>query len=381
MPTLPAIPETAACIERHSENPVRFYSLDVLRGVAALVVVVYHWTLFTPRYFPPAAETPLVFQSVLHPIYVHGFVAVDMFFILSGFIFYWLYSKSIAEGNTSVWKFAVHRFSRLYPLHFLTLIIAACLQYAVREMSGYDYVYGNNTLPRFALQLFFICNANFNGPVWTVSRELLCYCVFFALCWMNWRRWWHVAACIALGIFVGRDYQTARFFAEFFIGGLTYYAFTMLDCRFTPFQRSLAVIASVAAWIGAMATFRYAPTSIAVPLLTFLVFPLTVLACALNDTRWRRVTAALKLLGDISYSSYLLHFPLQLLCVAVLLLLGKNISVMQKPLAFVLFLALLIPLSSFCYRRFERPPLSRLRRTLLKPPRTDSVARPQKSLP
>jgi peptidoglycan/LPS O-acetylase OafA/YrhL len=381
MPTLPAIPETAACAEPHSEIPVRFYSLDVLRGIAALIVVIYHWTLFTPRYFPPAAETPLVFQSVLHPIYVHGFVAVDMFFILSGFIFYWLYSKSIADGNTSGWKFAVHRFSRLYPLHFVTLIVAAGLHYAVREMSGYEYVYGNNTLPRFILQLFFICNANFNGPIWTVSRELLCYCAFFALCWINWRRWWHLAACIAVGIFFGRHNQTARLFAEFFMGGLTYYTFTKLDCGFTRLQRTLAVVASVIAWIGAIAAFRYAPLSIAVPLLTFFVFPVTVLAFALNDTRWRRATSALKLLGDISYSSYLLHFPLQLLCVAVLLLLGKNISIMQTPLAFFLFLAVIIALSSWCYRRFERPMLSRLRRTLLKSPPADPLARPQKSLP
>jgi peptidoglycan/LPS O-acetylase OafA/YrhL len=366
MSPLAISPEKNATRVLKSEPGGRFYSLDALRGIAALMVVVYHWTLFTPGYFPPAAPVPLVFEPILRPFYVHGFAAVDMFFVLSGFIFYWLYSKSISERETSGWNFSLNRFSRLYPLHFVTLLLAACLHYVIRKISGYDYVYTNNTPWRFILQLFFICNTNFNGPIWTVSREILCYVVFFILCRFNLRRWWHVGACVGFGALIAaRQIQTGSLFAEFFLGGLAYYTYVELDRRSGTVLRGLIAVGALIAWISACVSFKYQPLA-AVTFLRFFVFPLTVVGAALNEKRWMGGISVLKILGDISYSSYLLHFPLQLLCVAVLLTLGKNISVMQSPLPFLLFLAVIVAISTICYRRFERPMQTFLRQRLQK---------------
>jgi peptidoglycan/LPS O-acetylase OafA/YrhL len=157
-----------------------FYSLDVLRGVAALGVVVYHW----PHFFFVGTKDghvdinllPLSF--ILKPLYLEGWRAVDLFFCLSGFIFYWLYSKKIVSGATSLKEFFVLRFSRLYPLHFVTLLVAAAGQFLMLRYFGSFFVYPNNDLYHFLLQLVFASNwgfergNSFNGPVWSVSVEV-----------------------------------------------------------------------------------------------------------------------------------------------------------------------------------------------------------------
>lgn len=98
----------------------RFRSLDALRGVAALSVVLWHWKHFffvgyaLPVDFDEAAQ-PL--YSLLRVFYDFGWLAVDLFFLLSGFIFFRLYSQRIENRDISAARFSAHRFSRLYPLH------------------------------------------------------------------------------------------------------------------------------------------------------------------------------------------------------------------------------------------------------------------------
>jgi peptidoglycan/LPS O-acetylase OafA/YrhL len=119
--------------------PLRFYSLDVLRGVAALCVVFWHWQHF----FYVGAELAPSFLASKQPLfgslsllYGYGWLAVDLFFSLSGFIFYWLYSIQVSSRAMRERDFLVLRFSRLYPLHLLTLLWVAILQFVFSRMTG-----------------------------------------------------------------------------------------------------------------------------------------------------------------------------------------------------------------------------------------------------
>jgi peptidoglycan/LPS O-acetylase OafA/YrhL len=103
----------------------RFYSLDILRGIAAIAVVLYHWRHFFGSNLPHSQKIDVMkmpFADWSSLIYVHGHLAVDLFFCLSGFIFYFLYSKPIVSGNISPSNFFWLRFTRLYPLHLVTLL-------------------------------------------------------------------------------------------------------------------------------------------------------------------------------------------------------------------------------------------------------------------
>ena len=77
--------------------------LDGLRGIAAIVVVVFH---FMEIIYPNYADSPVS----------HGFLAVDFFFCLSGFVIGYAYDNRMKELGT--WQFFKRRLIRLHPLVF-----------------------------------------------------------------------------------------------------------------------------------------------------------------------------------------------------------------------------------------------------------------------
>ena len=122
--------------------PNRFYGLDISRGFASLSVVFWHWQHFAfvgtslPQDF---MRESLPLYEILRLFYEKGRLGVDYFFLLSGFIFFWRYRESIKDKMVSARAFFVKRFSRLYPLHVLTLLIVALLQmlYFSRENTSF----------------------------------------------------------------------------------------------------------------------------------------------------------------------------------------------------------------------------------------------------
>src|SRR5690606_24682233 len=85
-----------------------FQILDGLRGIAALAIVVFH---FMEWIFPDAYENPIG----------HGFLAVDFFFCLSGFVISYAYDNRIEQmGNLEFFK---RRLIRLHPLVILGSVL------------------------------------------------------------------------------------------------------------------------------------------------------------------------------------------------------------------------------------------------------------------
>lgn len=98
----------------HSDTKPHYHVLDGLRGVAALMVLVYH--LFE------AHATDHMTQVINH-----GYLAVDFFFILSGFVVSYAYDDR--WGSMSVWAFVKRRIIRLHPLVVLGAVIGGALFY------------------------------------------------------------------------------------------------------------------------------------------------------------------------------------------------------------------------------------------------------------
>src|ERR1700748_2589335 len=84
-----------------------FYTIDGLRGLAALLVVMRH-------------TIPLHGGTLNSP---SSYLAVELFFQFSGFVIAHAYDKRFAEG-LGFWEFAKIRFIRLYPLYFIAFAIA-----------------------------------------------------------------------------------------------------------------------------------------------------------------------------------------------------------------------------------------------------------------
>lgn len=110
-----------------------------------------------------------------------------MFWAISGFIFFFKYFDRLSRGAIGAGDFFVARFSRLYPLHFATLLLVLGLQLAFLARHGQFFVYPYNDLRHFVLNLLFISGwglqkgDSFNAPIWSVSVELIVYIAFFVL--------------------------------------------------------------------------------------------------------------------------------------------------------------------------------------------------------
>lgn len=358
--------------------PQRFYSLDVLRGVAALSVVFWHWQHFFVGTRPGiVANENLPLFSAFSLLYRHGWMAVDLFFALSGFVFFWLYARKVAASAISPWTFAVLRLSRLYPLHLLTLLLVAGGQYWFMSRLGAHFVYAHNDTPHFLLNLAFASSwglergLSFNAPVWSVSVEVMLYALFYLYCRLLPVRLPALLALALCGYLLAHIYAPlGRGIGSFFLGGATYFAYVALarSARAATYERMIGALAAgawllgvAAIWSGAVqlagpVQFNPAqPGVIAKYWVTAFLFPLTILWLALTETRHGGFGRKYAFLGDLSYSSYLLHFPLQMLVMGVLIQARATQEVFYSPVLLLLFFAVLIAVSLASHRYFEVP--------------------------
>lgn len=387
-------------MKRQYNEVERFYSLDVLRGLAALSVVFWHWQhfFFSGTKLGTFDVTRLPLYEWVFILYTKGWLAVDLFFSLSGFVFYWLYAKRISQNEISPSKFALLRFSRLYPLHFATLFIVAVSQLWLINASDSYFVYQNNDGKHFLLNLIFASSwgfergYSFNGPIWSVSVEVLLYALFFSC-----SRMFPVRAIVLIIIsivgflVIQRFYQPiGRGVGSFFLGGCVFLAYQAIvtSHRATALTKWV-VILMISTWVATIVTMQQGVdlsllTIRAAPFLwrfdasfqwivqkilsywpILVLFPLSILSLALIETHRGSLGRRVSFIGDISYSSYLLHFPLQLLfSVAVTRFYADN-AVYYSPWLMLLFFTVLILTCLISFRYFEMPAQKYLRQTSL----------------
>ncbi|HVI44232.1 MAG TPA: acyltransferase [Chitinophaga sp.] len=381
------------------QKPKHFFTLDIVRGIGALIVVIHHWQHFyyTGNKLPiPFDWGQLPFYSLLSFVYINGYLAVDIFFTMSGFIFFWLYADRVASRKVSGGVFFFTRFSRLYPMHILSLVLVIVLQYRVLKTTGEYFIYTNNDIQHLLLNIFLINSwgfekgPSFNGPVWTVSVEVMMYIIFFCLCYWKRNRSWLVLTLLIVAGFVIQPVNSmiGRGMSEFFIGGIVYYIYRYIISREDyrkMFRRvvMLTCLSAVLVVVGfklgplllsrmnmTVQTSQGAGKSISYILTNMFarIFagPLLVLSLVLYDTIYKRDSHRLHAFGNSSYACYLLHFPLQLMFLVVADALGYSREVFRSPVMLILFLVIICPLSIAAYYYFELPAQQTLRNWLLR---------------
>jgi peptidoglycan/LPS O-acetylase OafA/YrhL len=389
--------KTLATPSNPLDLPSRLISLDVVRGIAAVSVVFWHWHHFWYRgrslvAFEPESQPFWRYTSIL---YTNGWRAVDLFFCLSGFVFCWLYSERIAKKAVSLSNFTILRLSRLYPLHLLTLTVVVAGQW------GYYLKHGDFLLPyiidakHLLLQFLFASDwgfeegHSFNGPIWSVSVEVLLYMTFFMVCRTGRKKVYFFICLTILGLFAleSGHTSTGRGLLSFYLGCLTFSGLRwarsrVSDTRLLVFCIPLAIsfwgigLFSITIsenayrdlWIPIRQNFAHWmerdfvgyllmmwPTWFkAAPFFEIMVFPITIATLVLLELRLGNWWVGPKILGDISYSIYLIHYPLQLL---ILLLVPEVSKLLLYTHAWFLvaFFAVLFGISLLSHRLFEMP--------------------------
>lgn len=340
---------------------MRYRLIDLSRSVAALIVVVYHWNLYMleqdwASYAPGGFVAP--YSKAFDMFYNRGGLAVQYFWMLSGFIFAHVY-RDTQIGFT---QFVGRRLARLYPLHFVTLLATAMLQAILVWLIGATLLYPFNDFYHFVLHLFFISawgfaeGVSFNGPVWSVSVEIPVYIMFWAVI-----RTLPLSALSALTIslaffllqrvMTGTEIDTCAML--FFFGVATFHASRWL----TSGQLLVFGIAACGAWpiLFALVPALNEVASLKSVLMFAPILAIIAALDQLSETRSGFLDRCAKI-GDLSYSIYLLHTPLMLLLIIGMLVLGIDRSTLAGdfwPLA--AFIVVTITISQLSLNKLEVP--------------------------
>lgn len=138
--------------------------LTGLRGVAAVIVMFYHYFLWTGLDFHK------------------GYLGVDLFLVLSGFILSATYHVAFTQDVTTsnYFDFLRRRTARVYPLYLVTTVVALIMISAgVKDRMTGD----TSSFPTFAISnLLMVQNWGLakgaNPPTWSISAEFACYLIF-----------------------------------------------------------------------------------------------------------------------------------------------------------------------------------------------------------
>ncbi len=160
-------------------------TLTSLRGIAAIVVVILHFAYST---LPEAG----IFISRYTRFFRDGYLFVDLFFMLSGFIMTHVYLNSFCLGvnKANYWGYLRARFARVYPLHLFTLAILFGLELLKLSLPNFSAFTGKFNITALFANVFMLqafdfncppllwCKSSWNEPAWSISVEFLIYCIF-----------------------------------------------------------------------------------------------------------------------------------------------------------------------------------------------------------
>ncbi len=364
-------------------------TLTPLRGIAALLMVVFHFNLLVMPIIDPAV-------TQLHR---RWYLLVDFFFILSGFIMTYVYGSwfETRVPIASFRRYMAARFARIYPLHVLTLLWVIGLYvlivgvYHVTLDATAQVVFTKSAIPMhvFMLHGFNTIRAGtWNTPSWSIGCEWLMYLAFPGLM-IGFRRLpaagKYALLLLVLGIYYyleqsilqGTPYKPwlwhlpntiddivfpnslLRCLTGFLLGMVTYHAYTQ--------QWGVS-------WLRQSWTFGAFAIGLAIgyhflvrDTFTIWFFPLLILSACYNKGRIANLlqTRPLQRLGDWSYSIYMVHIPILFSFLAVQLVNAPapDPSASAKPIEYgfvgpiacLVYIVLVLLVSALTYRFVEVP--------------------------
>lgn len=358
----------------------RIGELESIRGMAALLIVMFHapgWNT--------GKEHIGIFQN--------GYLMVDLFFVLSGFVIYKSYGLHLNDGS-AVARFQFLRWARLYPIHlFFLLFFLVTLAIPWQDMKV-----------AFIQQVFLVQAigptgnaASFNYPAWSISAEFYTYLLFALIAWGaakvggNQKKILALVIYSAIGLlawyslFANELYgfrDLLRCFAGFFIGCMSAALTDKVTWRWPTWIAPACFVG-----IGIFLEFKHNKNLFYDPFI-FILTALLILALVFSSTGWFKkllLTRPLLWLGEISYSLYMAQLACIFLCEGVLRGLHKRFALFGQieeglgihlayPVTFAdglikygFFIVVLLVVSSLSYYLLERPCREASRRWVHRP--------------
>ena len=279
----------------------RYLELDALRGLAAISVVFFHYT------------RP---QNVSH-IFSFGVTAVDLFFMISGFVIFMSINK-ISSGK----KFVINRISRLYPTYWFCVIFAfAVMTFLkiskfpinhIKIYSSWDFV-ANLTM----FQLYFNV-PNLDGPYWTLIVEMLFYILILILFQLNLLKHITLIGCLINVLIIVNYYLVSNNYINnytayfpllnhfpLFLAGIVFYKMAVTEIKKQGYLILLFCFITQILIYQFLESDPFFISQSEYCFILFIYFSLFVLFIT-NNLKFL-VNKVTIFLGEISYALYLIH--------------------------------------------------------------------------
>ncbi len=331
----------------------QYANLDALRGVAAFAVLLYH----TQSWFGSSA------------LFGHGYMAVDFFFVLSGFVIVHAYEERLTRAG-SFPSFVRDRAIRLYPMVFAGAAVGTLAYFARAKANGAaigSTEVGAIVAAAVPWPATWVAGDPWpvNPPIWSVFWELVVNLLFAITV-----RWWTTRVVVltvlvmltllawlswGMGGFV-RMGTTAN---DWTLGGLrTLAGFGLGVLTLRAHRRGIGCGDGRRWWVVAALALSTtilpggaAETRWLDPLLAAVVFPLIVLAAAGSGSLGARFV---QLGGDLSYPVYAVHMPMLLIAAGAWARLGLEGTIWQ-PIAGIVLIAVILVTAWALHRWWDVP--------------------------
>lgn len=335
-------------------------SIEVLRGIAAILVLLHH----TTRIFVKDYNT-----EFLYGFFNPGYLGVDVFFVLSGFIIFYIHKSDI--GNSVKLKpFVLKRVIRVYPVYWILALTLIPIYLAVPSFGEPYYddpIYLIKSLLLIPQEVQPIL-----GVAWSLTHEMFFYLVFAFLIFIKPKYTFPIVGSWMLITFIMLFKNP---FEEFLLINFIFSEYNiefLLGCSvaFVFSKRKISGTLPLTVGILSFFTFwvlnEYYSLEINRIIMGGLPAALMILGCAnLDFTRKSKVNPLLKYLGSASYSIYLTHPIFLAAAVKIVgpLNLFNHLGFFTIPI--IAFLAIVSgcifhriiekPILNFCRKRFLTP--------------------------
>ncbi|MDO4916750.1 MAG: acyltransferase [Rothia sp. (in: high G+C Gram-positive bacteria)] len=319
-----------------SVNSQRFIELDSLRGIAAILVIFFHYTSTVRLILPDLNFGKFDFRW--------GDLGVSLFFLISGYVI-----LMSAMGKTTIKRFSLNRLLRLYPTYCVCLLITVILIYG----TGFSRLYRPlwEIIINFSMIQSFVGVRDFDGVYWSLSREMVFYILLAATLIITRNKIPPKLAIYASTLWSFTGFCLINIFGSLQtnIGNLIIAASVS---QFAPlfavgmlqYLRRTTVYVS-ATWIAVNVFFatynEYVMHGIEKSILLLIVILLFCVICYRKDTSILRNKMLLGF-GSISYPLYLLHQNIGYMIIAYSYQLLGSFGSRIFAIGVVIFLAILV---------------------------------------
>jgi peptidoglycan/LPS O-acetylase OafA/YrhL len=363
---LRAVPKITRHLEHSGES--RYASIDGLRGYLAFGVFVHHsvitWIFLRTGVieFPPSN-----FYSQL------GQGSVALFFMITGFLFW---NRLLTQGRQHDWlAFAVSRVFRLYPLYLPLMLIVFVTVFYLQNWELKDpgirlagQILAWLTFDRPDVNQYHQTGMLISNVTWTLGYEVFFYLALplAGMVFIYRGSWLQVVLCL-IGIYalyqlVGWEHSLKKHFLASFLGGIGAAYWIRRPHLMAWGQTRLAGIIALLALAIAFTAFNRAFN-----LLPLLLLSLFFVIVASGNTLFGALKPrSIRWLGEISYSTYLLHgFVLWVMVQRLPLVMDLDARDTWTYLSLLaVCTCLLIVISSLTFLYIEKPGMSAGRKLL-----------------